>query len=494
MTDIRPEPHIAPDRSQAAPTSLQRLPSIDQVLQWLPIAELIDRYGRAEVLRATRLAVAHFRAAPAGQAPVMPLTRDAVLAEVDRQVSMRAQPLTRQVFNLTGTVLHTNLGRALLPQEAVAAMMVAATEPVNLEYSITTGQRGDRDSLVESLLIELTGAEAATVVNNNAAAVLLTLSALAGGREALLSRGEMVEIGGAFRIPDIMRRARVRLVEVGTTNRTRTEDYAQALTDRSALILRVHASNYQIIGFTQSPALDELCALSMSSGIPIMEDLGSGALIDFSRWGLPKEPIVGDSIAKGVSVVTFSGDKLLGGPQAGIVVGRRALIERIKRDPLKRALRVDKVTLAALEAVLRLYRDPDRLVARLPTLRWLARTAQEIQSTASIISDGLQAKLRSDQWSITVQPCASMIGAGSQPIERLPSFAVVLTPVGRNKGRILRALNEQLRWLPVPVLGRVHADALWLDCRMIDDPTQLLEVLNALPVAAGVRAANSSAS
>lgn len=438
---------------------------------------LIDEHGRNEVLLATRAVLAGLRIPDQhGSRPLVP-PLDEVLGEIAIRVRDRARPMLRPLINMTGTVLHTNLGRAIMPQEALDAMRVAAAEPVNLEYSLSAGQRGDRDSIVESLLMELTGAEAATVVNNNAAAVLLSLGALAGRKQAILSRGEMVEIGGAFRIPDIMRRAQVRLIEVGTTNRTRISDYEQALTPKTSLILRVHTSNYKIVGFAESAPLEELCALSARVGVPVMEDLGSGALVDFSRWGLPPEPVVAGSIARGVAVVTFSGDKLLGGPQAGIVVGRRSLIDRIKRDPLKRALRVDKVTLAGLEAVLRLYRDPDRLVHRLPTLRWLTRSADSIGRVAAVIGEELRLRLPAEQWSVEVRSCASMIGAGSQPIERLASVGVVLTPSGPGKGRRLLGLEAAFRGLPIPLIGRLHADALWLDCRMVDDPAAVVRAL-----------------
>jgi L-seryl-tRNA(Ser) seleniumtransferase len=483
---------------ESGATKLRALPSLDRLLSEAPADILVERFGRQLTLAALRRALVDLRVRllanglphspsntlPLGTSPAGGSPDDDSTSNISTLIATAAAALEQQtqahlcaVFNMTGTVLHTNLGRALLPPEALEAMRIAASEPVNLEYSLQDGKRGDRDDLIESLLIDLTGAPAATVVNNNAAAVFLSLHALASGRQAILSRGELVEIGGAFRIPDIMRRAQVKLVEVGTTNRTRLSDYEEAITARTALLMRVHTSNYVVSGFTESTPLSALAVLAQKHQIALMEDLGSGALLDLARFGLPSEPVVGDSIRQGADLVTFSGDKLLGGPQAGIIVGRKDLIQTIKRNPLKRALRVDKVTLAALEAVLRLYQDPDRLAQRLPTLRLLTRNAAAIEPVARSVARCLAEQLPGSEWIISVEACASMIGSGSQPVERLPSMAVVVRSVGKVSGRKLSALETRLRRLPRPVIGRIHADALWLDCRMIEHEAPLINTL-----------------
>src|SRR5262249_50253476 len=319
------------------------------------------------------------RAALAGELAPDGLEESAIAAAVGAQLAQAARPALRPVFNLSGTVLHTNLGRALLPLEAIDAVVRAMSNPVNLEFDLVAGRRGERDSLIEQTLCELTGAAAALVVNNNAAAVLLMLSVLASRREVLVSRGELIEIGGSFRLPDIMRRAGARLIEVGTTNRTHLKDYAGALGPRSALLLKVQTSNYAITGFTASVSLGELVKLGGAHGIPVAVDLGSGSLVNLRRWHLPAEPTVREAITAGADLVAFSGDKLLGGPQAGLLVGRADLIERLRRDPLKRALRVGKVTLAALEAGVGPFCGPGGLPQRAPAFRLVAPPVSRLQ-------------------------------------------------------------------------------------------------------------------
>ncbi|KVM08107.1 L-seryl-tRNA(Sec) selenium transferase [Burkholderia ubonensis] len=448
---------------------LARVPSVERVLSSAPLQPVLDEYGRTRVLQAVRAELERWRtAAQHDPAAAEPLDETRIAAAVARTLAAQSAGAVRPVFNLTGTVLHTNLGRALLPDEAVRAVLAALTQPLNLEFDLATGRRGDRDDLIDDLLCELTGAEAATVVNNNAAAVLLTLSALAPKREVIVSRGELVEIGGAFRVPDIMSRAGARLREVGTTNRTHLRDYAEAIGPRTALLMKVHFSNYAITGFTKEVTLPELAPLAREHGLPVAVDLGSGTLVDLTQWGLPRETTVRETVAGGANVVTFSGDKLLGGPQAGLIVGDRALIGKIKKHPLKRALRVGKLTLAALEPVLRLYQAPEFLRERLTTLRLLTRPQAEIAAAAARVQPALQAALGSG-YAVGVEAMFSQIGSGALPVDQLPSAGLVVrTPDGKRGGRALAQLEKRLRGWPRPVLGRIADGALRLDLRCLE--------------------------
>ncbi|ALO45945.1 L-seryl-tRNA(Sec) selenium transferase [Pseudohongiella spirulinae] len=446
-----------------------RPPSVDTALSWPGIQALIQCHGRPLVVDAVRAGLQRWRDALISD-------EQTLLAEIGHTLENWLAPTFKPVVNMTGTVIHTNLGRSPLPPEAITAMTAVASGASNLEYDLESGQRGDRDTHVEDWICRLTGAEAATVVNNNAAAVLLVLSALAPRKEVIVSRGELIEIGGSFRLPDIMSRAGCKLREVGTTNRTHTHDYLDAINSRTALLLKAHTSNYAVQGFTSSVSESELASIARQSRIPLAVDLGSGSLIDMQRLGLPAEPVVRDVLAQGVDVVTFSGDKLLGGPQAGIIAGRADLISRIRKNPMKRALRCDKLTLAALAAVLRLYANPKKLAQRIPALRLLSREQTAIEETATQLLPALQSWAGEE---IDVDCCStlSQIGSGSQPLDRLPSASLRLRSQHANKrkrSRQLRELARQLRQLPLPVIGRITDDSLLLDCRCVEDPQPLI--------------------
>ena len=443
---------------------LSQLPSVDRLLCAPALASLVDAHGRAVVTAVVRDVLAATRAAIREGAPLP--DQATLIARVGNTVAVKMQPRLRPVFNLTGTVLHTNLGRAPLPEEAVQALIAAARSPCALEYDIESGGRGDRDDIVNELLCELTGAEAATVVNNNAAAVFLLLNTLAQKKQVIVSRGELIEIGGAFRVPDIMSRAGAKLVEVGTTNRTHLKDFVEAINPRTAMLMKVHASNYAIHGFTHAVPEAELAELAHRHDLPFVIDLGSGTLADLAAYGLPHEPTPAEAIAAGADLVTFSGDKLLGGPQAGLLVGRKDLIARIKKNPLKRALRVGKLTLAALEAVLALYRDPDRLHLRVTAVRQLTRPQAEIAEQAARLLPALQSALAGLPVTVGLVALKSQIGSGSLPVDRLPSSGFAIRPQGR-KGGVLNRIEQGLRALQKPVIGRIEDGALLLDLRCL---------------------------
>jgi L-seryl-tRNA(Ser) seleniumtransferase len=447
------------------------IPSVDRILNRPALAALLARHGRTRVTAILRSHLDELRAASfAGTLQRVALADDAIAAAVEVRLTGASRPHLRPVFNLTGTVLHTNLGRAILPDEAVRAVVQVLAAPVNLEFDLDSGKRGDRDALVEDLLRELTGAEAATVVNNNAAAVLLTLGTLANRREVAISRGELIEIGGSFRMPDIMRQAGAKLVEVGTTNRTHLTDYAQAIGPRTALLMKVHTSNYSISGFTTSVSVAELAELGHAHGVPLAVDLGSGSLVDLAQWQLPREPTVRETISAGADLVAFSGDKLLGGPQAGVLVGRADLIRKLKKNPLKRAVRVGKLTLAALESVLALYRAPEFLAERLTTLRLLTRLPAAMQVQAVRLQPIVQRAV-GGAYEVTHAPMLSQIGSGALPVDQLPSYGLAIRAVKGRRGSLER-LDAALRALPRPVIGRIADKTLWLDLRCLEESEQ----------------------
>ncbi|MGE0225841.1 MAG: L-seryl-tRNA(Sec) selenium transferase [Acetobacteraceae bacterium] len=432
------------------------LPSLDSLLRLPETYVLLERFGRDATVAALREELAARRGARRFHAPAAEL----VNAAADT-LAGRFSASQRLVFNLTGTVLHTNLGRSPMPPEAAAAAADAMAGATSLEYDLASGRRGERDTHIAPLLCRITGAEAATVVNNNAAAVMLVLNTLALGKEVPVSRGELIEIGGAFRVPDIMARSGAILREVGTTNRTHPRDYANAIGPETAALMRVHQANYAISGFTAAVATPDLAAIAHDAGLPMIEDLGSGSLVDLARWGLPHEPTPQEALQAGADLVTFSGDKLLGGPQAGLIVGRADLLRRINANPLKRALRLDKGRLAALETVLRLYLDPGRLAERLPALRLLTRPEPAIRATAERLLAPLRAAFPDRP--ITIEACRSQIGSGALPVDLLPSAAVTIG------GRDIEGLAAALRRLDRPVIGRIAQGRIWLDCRCLED-------------------------
>jgi len=471
-----------------APVSewLAQLPSVDKLLSLKPSEEWLTQYGRDEVLRVIRSTLSLVRQECLDNKRVTQPDVESLLAQIAQTLKERATPNLRRVINLTGTVLHTNLGRAVMPPEVIEAMVSAAAEPCALEYDLGEGKRGDRDELVEELLCELTGAEAATVVNNNAAAVFLLLHALSNRKETIVSRGELIEIGGAFRIPDIMKRAGAKLIEVGTTNRTHPKDFAEAINTKTALLMKVHTSNYVVQGFTAAVPEPELARIAHERQLPFVVDLGSGTLLDLSRYGLPSEPTPRQAIEAGADLVTFSCDKLLGGPQAGILVGRRDLIQKIKKNPLKRVLRVGKVTLAGLEAVLRLYRNPDTLPQRLSVLQLLTRPESDMQTQALRLIPKVQDALASCGLTCRTQSVKSQIGSGSLPVERLPSVALAIESTNKAGEKKVVRLERLLRASATAVIGRLSDKTLLLDLRCLTPEKEQVLVEHMLSAAANL--------
>jgi L-seryl-tRNA(Ser) seleniumtransferase len=467
---------LAPPTGERRPARLRDLSSVSAVLNTAVAVTLVDRFGRQAATDAIRAVQGQARQAVRIGVAAVP-SAEGLAIEALARLEAGARSQLRPLFNLTGVVLHTNLGRAPLAEAAIEAAVAAMRDPMALEYDLPSGRRGERDDHVRSLLCELTGAQDATVVNNNAGAVLVALNTLASGREAIVSRGELIEIGGAFRMPDIMQRAGAQLVEVGTTNRTHAKDYRTAVTARTGVILKVHTSNYRIQGFTAEVGPAELALIAGEADVPLIYDLGSGTLADLSHYGLQREPTVREAVAQGAAIVTFSGDKLLGGPQAGFIVGRRAQIAAVNRNPMKRALRVDKIRLAAIAATLELYRDPDRLIERLPTLRLLARLRDEIVAQAGRLAP-VVAQAVGPAFTVAPCECRSQVGSGAAPLDTLASGGLVIR--SGQGARALERLAAALRGLDWPVIGRTVDGALVLDLRCLTNEAAFLASLSGL--------------
>jgi L-seryl-tRNA(Ser) seleniumtransferase len=454
-----------------ARTRQRELPSVDRLLThprtgaWLVSLsrEYVTRCCR-EVLERCRVAIVSGELAPESR-----LDEDSILAQVERRIESDRAPSLRPVINATGTVLHTNLGRALLAPSAIEAICLVATRPSNLEYDLEKGRRGKREAMIERLLVWLSGAEAATCVNNNAAAVLIAVNTLANGKEVVVSRGELVEIGGAFRIPDILAKSGATLREVGTTNRTHPGDYERAIGPNTGLLLKVHASNYRIVGFSAEVPLNQLVDMGRRHHVPVMEDLGSGALVDLSQYGLPREPLVSQRVACGADIVTFSGDKLLGGPQAGLVVGTRRWLTEIGQNPLHRAVRCDKLTIAALEATLRLYQQSRDITRQIPTLQLLTRSLTEMERLGAEVVPILQQALGSG-YRVSIEDATSQIGSGALPTEDIPTKVITVDSDVMSAERIA----ERFRAALPAIIGRINGGRFLLDLRTISSADELI--------------------
>ncbi len=455
-------------------TTLAALPAVHEVLEHPGLAAQRAALDHALLVAEIQARLAAQRERLRSGARRAPPTAGELVEEVAAAVAAWRAPRVKPVINLTGTLLHTNLGRAPLSPDAIQAMVQAAAA-VNLEYDLDAGKRGDRDTLIEELLCRLTGAEAATVVNNNAAAVYLALNTLANRKRVAVSRGELVEIGDSFRMPDIIVKSGCRLLEVGTTNRTHLKDYAQALEEGAALLLKVHTSNYRIQGFTKDVPLAKLVELGRRHQVPVVVDLGSGALVDLARFGLPGEPTVQETVRAGADVATFSGDKLLGGPQAGLIVGRSSWIKRIKRNPMKRALRCDKLRLAALEATLQACLSPATVEQTLPAYRMIGRSVEEIGQLAQAVRPHVE-RWAGERARVELVAGESQVGSGSLPEAALPTRLIALTPLTGDADDLARALRR----LEPPVIGRVHGGKVLLDLRALLDPGPFVAALESV--------------
>ncbi|KAE9532491.1 L-seryl-tRNA(Sec) selenium transferase [Ursidibacter arcticus] len=451
------------------------IPALDKLLKTDQGEQLILKFGHQAVVKQIRVLLTQIRQ-EIHQTHTLPdicRSDEKLLAQVREQLSQQTNVAIKQVFNLTGTVLHTNLGRGLWSENAIQAATQAMKHNVALEFDIEAGKRSHRDHYVSQLLSQITGAEAACIVNNNAAAVLLILATFAQGKEVIISRGELIEIGGAFRIPDIMQQAGCKLVEVGTTNRTHLKDYRNAITENTAFLMKVHTSNYQIQGFTASVSEEELVALGKEFNLPVISDLGSGSLVNMQTLNLPAEPMVQDKVLSGVDLISFSGDKLLGGPQAGIIVGKKSLISQLQQHPLKRVLRCDKVILSGLEATLRQYLFPEQLTRSLPTLQLLTQTLDELKQKAEQLKACLCKRLDS-RYILQIESSLAQIGSGALPTEQIPSIAVTISSENQ---RDLLELEQQFKNYPNPMITRISQQKIWLDLRSVGQFEELLKQL-----------------
>jgi L-seryl-tRNA(Ser) seleniumtransferase len=457
--------------------TLKDLPQIQSLLAHPALLDIVQKSSHTETATALRKIIAHLRSAVlANEDCIFPdFTSARFAADVLDEIETARRPALRSVINATGIIIHTNLGRARMAPSAIAAMQSAGANATNLELDLETGKRGSRHDHVQDLICELTGAQAAVVVNNCAAAVLLSLIATASGRTVVASRGELIEIGGSFRLPDVIAHSGATLREVGTTNKTRVSDYEDAIDPQTAVLLKSHTSNFKIVGFTSSPKREDLAKVAAEREVILMEDLGSGVLVDLSPYGLTDEPVVSDILKAGVDLVMFSGDKLLGGPQAGIIAGNRDLIARLKAHPLMRAVRIDKLSLAALEATLRLYRAPYDPMTEIPVLNMLSQPADEVEKRAQGLSLALKGIGLMD---ITVEQTFAHVGAGSVPEQDLISFAVTL----RIKGLTPDALTAALRQSTPPVIGRIEKDRVVLDMRTVreDEVSSIVQTLDVI--------------
>jgi len=454
---------------------LRKIPSVDKVLEYEDVKMLLQKYSRGVVLKAIQNVLGRIREKLLTDKETLMSNEKQSLSvtaeEIENEMKSLRKPHLEKVINATGVVLHTNLGRSLLPDESIENMKEIASSYSNLEYDLEKGRRGSRYSHIENLLCEITGAEAAFVVNNNAGAVLLALNTLADGKEAIVSRGELIEIGGSFRIPDIMKRSGAKMIEVGTTNKTHPEDYEEVINDKTGLLLKVHTSNYRIVGFTSEVDLHTLIEFGEKYHLPVVNDLGSGSLIDFSLYGLEQEPTVQEVVKTGVDVVTFSGDKLLGGTQAGIIVGKKTTIKKLIKNPLNRALRIDKLMLAALESTLLLYIDQETVIKKIPTLKMITLPLDEIKRRANNLKSRLMKNIP-DHVEIQVVDDSSQVGGGALPSQQLPTKVVAIS----SESISVKSLEKYLRDNRPSIIARISKDQLRIDIRTVSmDEEKVIE-------------------